>query len=1008
MNQESRLVSPKVFPLICPEDCEAARYSAPNLRRIGPYTPSSKRASAAPSQSAIHYLPPLPTLHPPERNQTQQHPPPPPSSSSSHRQQQPATLCQSCRTSFAGVSQDLEQAYLHYHPTPSSLHIYPVTTTTMHSPSSTLSHYHHPPPEQSSSLCCGSSSHPYHAHAHAHAHAPLLPPPPPPPPVPPLPSSSFHSCQANVFSPPVMHSQPRRVASLAARAEEEESYRTIKKKKIALVRGNLILDCPVPARLLETSARKDKEFCQMRYSAVTCDPDDFASSGYTLRPQLMARQTELFIVMTMYNEDEVLFCRTMHGVMKNIAHLCSRSRSALWDTDGWKKVVVCIVADGRKKCDPRVLEVLTAMGVYQKGIAKNVVNNKPVKAHLYEYTTQLSIDSDLQIKGPERGIVPVQILFCLKEQNAKKINSHRWFFNAFGQVLQPNICVLLDVGTRPGNSSIYQLWKAFDTNKNVGGACGEICVMKGTACVGLLNPLVAAQNFEYKMSNILDKPFESVFGYISVLPGAFSAYRYAALQNDSHGQGPLQKYFLGEYQEEGGGEEEEEEEQGGRIGNSRKGSHHHHHHRPTDIFGANMYLAEDRILCFELLAKKHQRWVLRYVQAAFGETDCPDQLPEFISQRRRWLNGSFFAAVYSLWHFPRIWSTDHCAGRKLALSLEFLFNFFNLILSWFGMANFYLTFYFVTQSLADPEVDPFGDGWGNRIFQTLRYLYMFLFIVTFICSLGNRPQGSKWMFIIAVLAYVVIMGYTTFAGIWLSYKSILKASQVAGWAEDDLLGQVKILLAQPGIRDMILSMLSTYGLYILSSLLYLDPWHMLTSFCQYLLLLPTYVNVLNVYAFCNTHDVSWGTKGDNSLEIDLGVANKTRGPEGGMDTVEVELADESGWIDRDYDEAIEKLKTRPDVVKQSRPLKTKQEDYYKGFRTRLVLIWIGSNALLVLFVTSSNFRALLQQQQQQQRTTSTPETIGVAYTGFLLWTVTATVAFRFFGSVVFCLLKCIR
>jgi len=39
---------------------------------------------------------------------------------------------------------------------------------------------------------------------------------------------------------------------------------------------------------------------------------------------------------------------------------------------------------------------------------------------------------------------------------------------------------------------------------------------------------------------------ESVFGYITVLPGAFSAYRYIALQNDSMGEGPLQKYFLGE------------------------------------------------------------------------------------------------------------------------------------------------------------------------------------------------------------------------------------------------------------------------------------------------------------------------------------------------------------------------------------------------------------------------------------------------------------------------------
>ena len=48
------------------------------------------------------------------------------------------------------------------------------------------------------------------------------------------------------------------------------------------------------------------------------------------------------------------------------------------------------------------------------------------------------------------------------------------------------------------------------------------------------------------MSNILDKPTESVFGYITVLPGAFSAYRYIALKNDGDGKGPLASYFKGE------------------------------------------------------------------------------------------------------------------------------------------------------------------------------------------------------------------------------------------------------------------------------------------------------------------------------------------------------------------------------------------------------------------------------------------------------------------------------
>ena len=55
------------------------------------------------------------------------------------------------------------------------------------------------------------------------------------------------------------------------------------------------------------------------------------------------------------------------------------------------------------------------------------------------------------------------------------------------------------MGTQPGPTSIYHLWKAFDINSNVGGACGEIVADKGRFWANLLNPLVAAQNFEYKM-----------------------------------------------------------------------------------------------------------------------------------------------------------------------------------------------------------------------------------------------------------------------------------------------------------------------------------------------------------------------------------------------------------------------------------------------------------------------------------------------------------------------------
>lgn len=50
--------------------------------------------------------------------------------------------------------------------------------------------------------------------------------------------------------------------------------------------------------------------------------------------------------------------------------------------------------------------------------------------------------------------------------------------------------------------------------------------------------------------------------------------------------------------------------------------------------------------------------------------------------------------------------------------------------------------------------------------------------------------------------------------------------------------------------------------------------HMVTSILQYLLLAPSYINLLSCFAFCNLHDLSWGTKEQTKSEIDLGITRK--------------------------------------------------------------------------------------------------------------------------------------
>ncbi|KAF9448778.1 glycosyltransferase family 2 protein [Macrolepiota fuliginosa MF-IS2] len=737
-------------------------------------------------------------------------------------------------------------------------------------------------------------------------------------------------------------------------------YKTI--KKVELFHGNFVLDNPVPPKLLEMSANKmDREFTHMRYSAATCDPNDFKDAGFTLRQVLHdpPRRTELFIVMTMYNEDEELFCRTFHGVVKNVAHLCKRDRSKTWGKDGWKKVVVCIVSDGRQKINSRTLSVIAAMGAYQEGVAKNQIGDKAVTAHIYEYTTQISVTPSMKIEGAEKGVVPVQVIFCLKEKNQKKINSHRWFFNAFGTILQPNVCVLLDVGTMPGPTSIYHLWKAFDINSNVGGACGEIVALKGKYGQNLINPLVAAQNFEYKMSNILDKPLESVFGYITVLPGAFSAYRYIALQNDPLGEGPLQKYFLGEQM----------------------------HGAGADIFTANMYLAEDRILCWELVSKRGGSWILHYVKSAYAVTDVPDQVPELISQRRRWLNGSFFAAVHSTFHFYYIYRSSHSFIRKFWIHVEMFYQLFNLIFSWFALANYYIAFAILSSAMTSLVVDPQNPNGaaakGLGIFNTIiNYFYLGLLIMCFILSLGNRPQGSKRGYTLAFIGFGFVTIYMTAAAFVLAFKGIQNLA-----AENGPLtfGDV---FTNPIFRNIVLSLLATLGLYILASIIFFEPWHLITSFIQYLLMAPSYIAVLNVYAFANVHDVSWGTKGDNKVSTDLGVV-KTAGDK---KEVEVTVPTNEKDISALYEDAIHVLNTKPPKVESKPDAGTQQEDYYRAFRTNVLLAWTLSNALLAAIITATN-----------DNTSANSAVNG--YMAFLLYSVAGLAFIRFVGSTTYMVVR---
>jgi chitin synthase len=228
-----------------------------------------------------------------------------------------------------------------------------------------------------------------------------------------------------------------------------------------------------------------------------------------------------------------------------------------------------------------------------------------------------------------------------------------------------------------------------------------------------------------------------------------------------------------------------------------------------------------------------------------------------------------------------------------------------------------------------------------------------------------------------MIIYTIIMVYTSFACVWVIYKQLTEES-------DD---GTTVKIGSNVFTNLAVSIASTFGLYIIMSLLYLDPWHLVTSFVQYYLLLPSYICTLQVYAFCNTHDVTWGTKGDNVMKTDLG------GAFGKGQTVELEMPSEQLDIDSGYDEALRNLRNRTEVPVPPPSESQMQEDYYKSVRTYMVLVWLVANGLLAMGITEAF------------GTTSVGNNF---YLSFILWSVAGLAMFRALGSATYGIINAIN
>jgi chitin synthase len=189
-------------------------------------------------------------------------------------------------------------------------------------------------------------------------------------------------------------------------------------------------------------------------------------------------------------------------------------------------------------------------------------------------------------------------------------------------------------------------------------------------------------------------------------------------------------------------------------------------------------------------------------------------------------------------------------------------------------------------------------------------------------------------------------------------------------------------------------MASTYALWFIISFMFLEPAHMFTSFVQYLLMTPTYINVLNVFAFCNTDDLSWGTKEMNNKPASAVEAGKDN-------TVSIRVAPPDAQYDREM-----ALLATPDGAKALNDEDTREEAneekkaYYASVRSGIVMAWIFTNlGLCTVVLQTGSIQVFSKSGEDPTKKVDTAR----IYLSVVLWSVAWLSLFRFVGSLWFLL-----
>lgn len=337
------------------------------------------------------------------------------------------------------------------------------------------------------------------------------------------------------------------------------------------------------------------------------------------------------------------------------------------------------------------------------------------------------------------------------------------------------------------------------------------------------------------MGHLIDKPFEAMFNFIHVLPGAFSCYRYECVRKG------LTEYLAPALDPDLERTLEEE----------------------------NINLAEDRILSLGLKAAGYS---FAYMPDVYAVVDPMSNLAGLIAQRRRWINGSWFAFhdVYSKRDQIKDCATQFQLGYYMFMHAMF----------YISIGIYFSTIYLTVQSLSRqfyPEevVTPNGtvaDNTSRIITSVVSFVYIVIVSSMIFLSLNEKSGDGRFQafyyFVSTLLGIygiliLILMIYNLIEGL-LHLDNPLFMGGYSGPKMD-----IKPIVPTWLIIAFMFGTVMMYGIQVVFAACFSKFCNygckiiveVATSVHHFLFFAPTYLHNMMIYAFCKIDDFSWGTKG---------------------------------------------------------------------------------------------------------------------------------------------------